>query len=163
MEGITARPESSHSDDAARLLAGAVAELNRRYPEFGATPYDPTEADQPGAAFVIARKADGEAVGCGALRPFREGVAEIKRMFVPEQYRRRGVSREIMVGLESAAEAAGYDWVVLETGVRQPEAIARYEKVGYDRIPNYGRYEGDDLSVCFAKKIKKDTRRELIL
>lgn len=163
MGEVTARTESAHSDDAAGLLAEALAELNRRYPEFVMAPYEPDEADEPGAAFVVARTADGDAVGCGALRPFREGIAEIKRMFVPERHRRRGVSRQIMLGLEAAAAEAGYDWIVLETGVRQPEAIALYEKVGYDRIPNYGGYEGEDLSVCFAKKIKKDARRELIL
>jgi GNAT superfamily N-acetyltransferase len=59
----------------------------------------------------------------------------------------------LVARLESEAAALGYGRLQLETGLRQPEAIALYESAGYHRIPSYGQYEGDELSVCFAKDI----------
>ena len=63
-------------------------------------------------------------------------------------------SRALLARLESEAAALGYRRLQLETGLRQPEAIALYESAGYHRIPSYGQYEGDELSVCFAKELE---------
>lgn len=100
----------------------------------------------------------GEPVGCGGVRPLRggpPGVAEIKRMYTAPSARRRGVSRAILARLEREAAALGYHRLQLETGVRQPEAIRLYESAGYDRVAGFGQYEGDELSVCFAKDLDR--------
>jgi putative acetyltransferase len=60
----------------------------------------------------------------------------------------------VLSELESWAAELGYPKCVLETGKRQPEAIALYEKQGYQRIPNYGQYIGVENSVCFEKVLK---------
>ena len=54
---------------------------------------------------------DGRPVGCGALRPLPAAgadVAEIKRMYTSPSARRRGVSRAVLVRLESEAAGFGY-------------------------------------------------------
>lgn len=161
--------ESFDSPVAQALVDALMADLDERYA------FDPADGDDPDVAahftvraehvtppagvFLVARL-DGEPVGCGAVRPARggaAGVAEIKRMYTAPVARRRGVSRALLARLESEAAALGYRRVQLETGLRQPEAIALYETAGYHRIPSYGQYEGHDLSVCFAKDLDAAT------
>lgn len=107
----------------------------------------------PDGTFLVARL-DGEPVGCGALKPFDGDVGEIKRMFVATRGRRRGVARALLARLEDEARALGYAALQLETGEAQPEAVALYETAGWTRIPPYGRYRNDPLSVCFAKTLR---------
>lgn len=96
---------------------------------------------------------EGKAAGCGAFKPFSEDTVEIKRMYTDAEKRGRGIASEILNELEIWAKEEGYNKCVLETGIKQPEAIALYEKQGYSRIPNYGQYIGVDDSVCYEKKI----------
>lgn len=96
---------------------------------------------------------DEKPVGCGAIKPFGEGVAEVKRMFVPVEHRRRGISSLVLRELEQWAAALGFSALVLETGKAQPEAISLYQKSGYSLIPNYGQYVGVENSVCMKKSL----------
>jgi GNAT superfamily N-acetyltransferase len=84
----------------------------------------------------------GEAVGCGALRPFDETSVEIKRMFVPLEHRGRGIAKEVLRELEKWAAELDFKRCILETGLKQPEAIALYTVSGYTSIENYGHYQG---------------------
>jgi len=76
---------------------------------------------------------------------------EVKRMYVLPQHRGKGLATRILTGLESWAKELSYQKCILETGKRQPEAIALYTKNGYIVIPNYGQYKGIENSVCFEK------------
>ncbi len=96
---------------------------------------------------------DDLAVACGAFKPFSDDTVEIKRMYTDLQKRKLGLASKTLQELEHWAKTLGYSKCVLETGVKQPEAIALYEKNGYRRIPNYGQYEGVENSVCFEKVI----------
>jgi putative acetyltransferase len=142
--------EDPHSPDARLLIARLSAELGALYGDDGSGAFTPDDVCVPGGAFVIARLS-GRAIGCGALRPMESGVGEIKRMFVEPAFRGRGVARRILAELETAARTAGYKRLRLETGVRQPAAVRLYESAGYRRIPYYGRYVHEPLSVCFEK------------
>lgn len=102
---------------------------------------------------VVVAYADGEAIGCGALRKFTEDAAEIKRMFVRSEQRGRGVAGEILSELESWAQELDFSECVLETGLKQPEAIGLYRKSGYELIANYGQYAGVENSVCMKKSL----------
>ncbi len=142
-----------HSEIVATLINELVAELTHRYADSNdkeATSFSPADATVPRSAFIMATL-DGEPVGCGVLRPVSDGVGEIKRMYVREAARGLGVGRAILVELERLAAAFGYERIVLETGVRQPEAIALYEGRGFTRIANYAQYLDNPLSVCFGK------------
>lgn len=90
-------------------------------------------------------------IGCGAIKAFSEEAMEVKRMYVSPDGRKKGIATRVLTELETWANELGYVRCVLETGKRQPEAIALYEKNGYQRTENYGQYVGVQNSVCFAK------------
>ena len=103
---------------------------------------------------VVAYNEANHAVGCGAIKQFETGTMEVKRMFVPLEKRGKGIAGEILRELEIWAKELGNDKCILETGIKQPEAISLYKKSGYRFIDNYGQYAGVENSVCFAKLLK---------
>jgi GNAT superfamily N-acetyltransferase len=142
---------------AERLVAALNAELNGRYPEEGANYFrlHPEEVADGRGAFFIAY-IDGCSVGCGAVRRIEPLVAEIKRMYVAPSARGQGVGRQILSALEAEARRLGAIRLVLETGPRQPEAIALYTRAGFSPIPLFGDYlhsPHPELSVCMAKDL----------
>lgn len=117
----------------------------------GRSSFDPADVAVPGALFVIARDDDGRPVGCGAYRPLSPGIAEVKRMFAAPGT--KGVGAGILAFLEERALADGYSALWLETRLVNTRAVAFYERHGYARIANYGKYVGRPEAVCFAKTI----------
>lgn len=103
---------------------------------------------------VVVYYSNNEAVGCGAFKEFDSNTVEIKRMFVHTDYRGKGIASTVLKELEVWASESGYTNCVLETGKNNPEAIALYQKSGYQIIPNYGQYENIDTSVCLKKSIQ---------
>ncbi|MDC6405516.1 MULTISPECIES: GNAT family N-acetyltransferase [Maribacter] len=96
---------------------------------------------------------DGVALGCGAFKKFSDHSVEIKRMYVLPEHRSKGIASKVLEALEAWALELGNTQCVLETGLRQPEAISLYKKSGYEVTANYPPYEGIENSVCFKKKI----------
>lgn len=90
-------------------------------------------------------------IACGAIKEFEPNVMEVKRMYVSPEKRGEGIATKVLFALENWARELGYQKCILETGKRQPEAIALYTKKGYQIIPNYGQYAGIENSVCFEK------------
>ena len=151
---ITVAAEPFDSDDARRLVAALDAHLAGLYPpeqRFGSN-LRPEHVGPGRGTFVIAR-ADGVAVGCGALRKLDETTAEVKRMYVEPAVRGRGVGKAILDNLESAALAVGARRVVLETGTFQTEAIGLYRRAGFDPIDCFGEYSTSPTSLCFEKHL----------
>lgn len=94
-----------------------------------------------------------EPVGCGAIKAFSANAMEVKRMYVSINHRNKGIASIILHALERWAKELNYTACVLETGKKQPEAIALYLKNNYQIIPNYGQYIGVKNSVCFEKQL----------
>lgn len=94
---------------------------------------------------------DGVPVACGAIKQYEPGTMEVKRMFTRPDFRGRGLALKVLHVLEAWAAELGYNRCILETGTRQPYAIALYRKACYVEIPNYGQYAGVENSVCFEK------------
>ncbi|HTM98370.1 MAG TPA: GNAT family N-acetyltransferase [Pedobacter sp.] len=92
-------------------------------------------------------------IGCGAFKPFENNKVEIKRMFVKEEARGKKVASQILTALEDWALELGFKNYILETGIKQTAAVALYDKMGYQQIPNYGQYKGVTNSICFEKTI----------
>ena len=90
-------------------------------------------------------------IGCGAIKLFEENSMEVKRMYVTPANRGKGIATLVLQALETWAKELGNKKTVLETGLKQPEAIALYKKNGYNIISNYGQYIGIENSVCFEK------------
>jgi GNAT superfamily N-acetyltransferase len=137
-----------------QLISTLNAELEARYPEEGANFFrlEPEEVVEGRGAFLVAYLA-GAPVGCGAVRQIEPGLAEIKRMYVDPAVRGRRVGRQIVDALETHARKLGAKRIVLETGPRQPDAIAMYQHAGFAEIPLYGEYIGSQFSVCMAKDL----------
>ena len=95
------------------------------------------------------------AVGCGAFREYEAQTVEIKRMYVRETERGRGIAGKILAELETWAKELNFTECILETGIKQPEAIRLYEKSGYGIIPSYGQYLNVENSVCMRKSVWK--------
>ncbi len=130
---------------AAALVSAALADLTGRYGGDGdGTPVDPAQFDPPGGAFLVAWL-DSRPAGCGGWRTHHgaPATAEIKRMYTVPEARGRGVALALLRALEDSARAVGYRRMILETGYRQPEAIALYEKADYVRIPDFGHYKNE--------------------
>ncbi|HEU5147982.1 MAG TPA: GNAT family N-acetyltransferase [Chryseosolibacter sp.] len=102
---------------------------------------------------VVLAYENDSALGCGAIKEFSSDAVEVKRMYVIPTARSRGVASLILLALEKWAKELSYSKCVLETGTRQPEAIALYLKNGYTRIENYGQYAGVENSLCFEKRL----------
>ena len=103
---------------------------------------------------VVVAFNDNKPVGCGAIKQFSENAMEVKRMYTLPEQRGKGIATKILTELEKWAKELSYEKCVLETGKRQPEAIALYKKNVYTIILNYGQYVGVENSVCFEKIIK---------
>lgn len=160
--------------DVAVLVAAVQREYVLRYGGDDATPVDPAEFAPPRGRFVVGyvaaepvvcggwrardaeRTGDGGPSGAGAGDgPLRNGDAEVKRMFVVPGQRGRGFARAVLAELERSAAAAGRRRVVLETGTRQPEAIALYTSAGYVPIASFGVYRHSPNCRCFAKIVRR--------
>jgi GNAT superfamily N-acetyltransferase len=143
------------SPEAQSLILALNAELEDRYPEEGANFFrlDAEEVSTGRGGFFIA-SIDGVPTGCGAVRRLEAGVAEIKRMYVARGARGRGLGRLILAELEAEARRLGMQRIVLETGPRQPEAIALYTRAGFAQIPLYGEYIDSNFSFCMAKELE---------
>lgn len=94
-------------------------------------------------------------VGCASFKHYAEGTAEVKRVFVREEYRGRGLSRQLMQAVEEKARQRGYHRLILETGKPMVSALKLYTNMGYRVIPNYGPYVGRIESVCMCKDLDK--------
>jgi GNAT superfamily N-acetyltransferase len=144
--------------DAVRLVADVQAEYVVRYGSQDDSPVDPLEFEPPHGSFFVGYVGEVP-VATGAWR--RSTVeafgtaetSEIKRMYVVAAARGRGHARRMLAHLEESARAAGARALVLETGMKQPEAIALYESSGYLPIPGYGYYRGSALSRTLGKRL----------
>lgn len=102
---------------------------------------------------VVVLYVEDRAVACGALREFEPGAMEVKRMYTRKEDRGNAYAKRILDELEAWAREMNYSRCVLETGLRQVEAVKLYSGYGYQRVPNYGPYIGVENSVCFEKRI----------
>jgi putative acetyltransferase len=91
------------------------------------------------------------AIACGGIRPYTDDLMEVKRMYVRDAYRGKGIATSILNELEQWSKELGYKYSILETGKNQPEAIALYNKNGYQLTVNFGQYKTNPNSVCFEK------------
>jgi len=147
-----------HSD-AIKLNDQVQAEYAVRYGDEGdVTPLDPPMFRPPLGLYLIAYDSQGRPVATGGWRAqdendegYSDGDAELKRMYVVEEARGNGLARRILGALENDARESGRTRMVLETGNKQPEAIALYASSGYEPCVKFGHYRFHEDSRCFAK------------
>ncbi|MFF4039523.1 GNAT family N-acetyltransferase [Streptomyces sp. NPDC001816] len=148
--------------DAVKLNDEVQAEYHLRYGDGGdATVLDAADFAPPRGAYLIAYDEHDRPVATGGWRSQdrneegnEDGDAELKRMFVVEAMRGRGLARRILAVLEEDARAAGRVRMVLETGTKQPEAVALYISSGYEPCAKFGYYRHYEESLCYAKQLR---------
>lgn len=142
-----------YDDPVAVDLVGRVQqEYVERYGGPDEAAVDPAEFVPPEGLFLVA-EVGGEPAGCGAWRVYPPGGVEIKRVYVAPRFRRRGLAQALVAALERSAAEAGHRAVVLNTGDRQPEAIALYTDLGYVPVPGYGIYACSPEAVFLGKDL----------
>lgn len=151
--GLIVEPGDRRAGDVQALLVAAEALSQSLYPPESIHMLDAGELDREDVLFLVARESNGPALGCGAIVLQGRQAAELKRMFVAETARRRGVAARILTELETLAREHAITVLRLETGVLQPEAIALYERFGFQRRGPFGHYEEDPLSIFMEKAL----------
>jgi len=147
--------------DAVKLNDAVQAEYHVRYGDGGdSTPLAPSDFEPPNGVYLIAYDEADRPVATGGWRRQdtngegnEDGDAELKRMYVIDDMRGRGLARRLLAALEADARAAGRIRMVLETGIKQPEAITLYTSSGYEPCVGFGYYRDYDDSRCYAKKL----------
>lgn len=137
------------------LVEEVQAEYVVRYGDRDGSPVEPTDFVPPTGYFMVGW-CGSEAAGSIALRAVadRPGVVELKRLYVRERYRRRGLGRALLRRAEDQARRAGYRRVELETGSRQPESLALYKKEGYLPTAAFGHYADAPGAVHLGKDLR---------
>ncbi len=139
--------ESPAQADAHRLFAASNAYSASLYPAESNHPVTPEALVATAARFLVVRDAEGRAVGCGALRIDADRTAELKRMCVEPGARGTGLGRRLLERLVAEARERQVKVIRLETGIRQPAAIALYRSAGFVDCPPFGSYGPDPLSL----------------
>lgn len=128
-----------------QYLLGQYGQLQNFYSQYNKIENIPT---------VVIAYIDEQPAGCGCFKQFDESSVEVKRMFVANEHRAKGIGAAILTALENWASELGQKATVLELGNNQPEAIRLYTKQGYTIIPNYGQYVGmEATSICLKKEL----------
>ncbi|MBZ0310286.1 MAG: GNAT family N-acetyltransferase [Anaerolineae bacterium] len=149
---ISVALERPDTPDSVALITELEAVLEPLYPRESRHGFSIERLLAENVPFFVLRS-DGTAAGCGGVKLFDRDYGEIKRMYVRPQFRGQGLARHILNHLSDYARAHGVSLLRLETGIYQHEAIALYERMGFYRIPPFGEYRQDPLSLCYEKQI----------
>ncbi|MDI5899122.1 GNAT family N-acetyltransferase [Flavobacterium yafengii] len=142
---------TSENPDFITLITALDKSLWERYPELKTNYWGNNILELNPNVVVI--YLDDKPVACGCFKKYDKNTIEIKRMFVSPEARGMGLAQNILRELELWAHDLGYSFSVLETLYKQKEAIALYQKTGYNIIDNYEPYVGLDNSICMQKQI----------
>ena len=145
-------PERPDSADAVTLITELEAHLDPLYPAESRHGYSVEKLLAQGVAFFVLRD-NGTPAGCGGIQLFGTEYGELKRMYVRPQFRGLGYGTLLLDHLTDYARARGVGLLRLETGIHQAAAIRLYERMRFQRIPPFGDYVDDPLSLFFEKRV----------
>ncbi|MEO8532261.1 MAG: GNAT family N-acetyltransferase [Flavobacterium sp.] len=149
MSGNLSIKTANPKDEKVQAIIEELSEnLYLRFGSDGKNSFTDWEQNNPRYVFAIA-ELDDKIVGCGAIRPISKKAGEVKRMY--SKYPGKGVGKNILSFLENKAKERGYKELVLETRIKNEEAVAFYLKSGYTVISNYGKYKDRPEAICFGK------------
>ncbi|KJS82354.1 GNAT family N-acetyltransferase [Desulfosporosinus sp. BICA1-9] len=141
----------SQNDDFAKLISLLDDDLYRRYGELQKQYEKHNKVAQINNVVIIYR--DKIPVACGSFKEQDSHSVELKRIFVVNDQRGQGLAKLIVSKLEEIAKSRGYKYAVLETGIKQHEAINLYKSCGYYTIANYEPYTENTNSICMKKNL----------
>jgi GNAT superfamily N-acetyltransferase len=144
--------ERPDTPDAIQLITELEAYLDPLYPKESQHGFSVDKLIAEGVAFFLLR-AEGAPACCGGIHLVGSEYGEIKRMWVRPEFRGLGFAKLMLKQLEEYARSQNVTLVRLETGIHQLEALGLYEREGYYRIPPFGPYTDDPLSLCYEKRL----------
>lgn len=114
-------------DEFEKYIALSLKEEICRIPEY--------YGSGPGRGFwVVEGMPHGAIVGFFGLEPAGNGVAELRRMYVSPEMRRRGLARSMLAEAEHQCRSAGLRRLVLSTSELQQAALSLYRGAGYQLL-----------------------------
>jgi len=149
---ITISAEHPDTDDAVTLINELEHILAQNYPAESRHGFSVDKMIREKVAFFVIRY-DGVPAGCGGMKIFGQEYGEVKRMYIRPQFRGLGLAKRILEYLTDYTISQGVGLMRLETGIHQIEAMALYEKMGFQSIGPFGEYKEDPLSRFYEKKI----------
>lgn len=149
---ITIVEERPNTVDAAQLITELEAHLTPLYSVESRHGFSVDKLLREGVAFFVTR-CDGVAAGCGGVKLYGSEYAEVKRMYVRPPFRGFGLGKRMLEHLAAYTTQHGISVLRLETGIHQVEAIGLYEHFGFQRIPPFGDYFDDPVSLCYEKRL----------
>jgi putative acetyltransferase len=153
VRGITIRPERPDQPDVMRLIEALDELMASLYPPESNHLLDIAALLDPAVTFLVARAAD-DVVGCGAILKDARGWGEVKRLFVRQEQRGKRLGARVLSRLEGVALAAELPLLRLETGVKNTDALALYQRAGFVECAAFGDYAPDHLSVFMEKRVR---------
>lgn len=142
--------------DVAALLAKSDEYLSSLYPP-ESNHAEPLDALVSSESALFAGYVDDLIAACGGIRVHEHDITygEIKRVFVDQRHRGKGLAILMMEHLERYLLDSGITVARLEAGPRQPEALALYRKLGYHERGPFGSYQPDPLSAFMEKALQE--------
>ncbi|MGZ3581616.1 MAG: GNAT family N-acetyltransferase [Ktedonobacterales bacterium] len=144
---------SPDSADALLLIRELETHLESLYPRESRHGLSVEQLLMEDVPFFVLCADDGTPGGCAGVKLFGTEYAEVKRMYVRPQFRGYGFAKALLQHIETYTREHGIDCLRLETGIYQTEAIGLYERLGFRRIPPFGSYTDDPLSLCYEKSL----------
>ncbi|HMN31065.1 MAG TPA: GNAT family N-acetyltransferase [Caldilineaceae bacterium] len=144
--------EQPDNADAMTLIGELDGYLTPLYPQESRHGFSVAKLLAENVAFFVIRS-DSEPAGCGGILLVGKEYGELKRMYVRPGYRGQGLAKLLVNRLADYALAHDVGLLRLETGIHQVEAIGLYERMGFQRIPPFGPYREDPLSLCYERRL----------
>jgi putative acetyltransferase len=145
--------ETPLQEDVRALIAELNAYLLSIFPPEACSHMTVEQMNQPDTTVIIARNAQGEAVGCGALRRHANAIGEVKRMYTRPAMQGQGIGGRIVAMIEDLARGEGFHHLVLETGQGLEAAWRVYERAGFNRCGPVLAYPDIPTSVFYEKSL----------
>ena len=89
------------------------------------------------SGLFLAALDDDKLIGTGAIRKLDGNTAELKRIWLLDEYHGQGIGFRLVKQLFNFAGAQGFQYIRLQTSPQQTRAIAFYKRLGFVEIPCY--------------------------
>ena len=146
--------ERPDSDAAMQLIAELEAHLEPLYAAESRHGFSVEKLLREEVAFFVSYHGEQPA-GCGGVKLFDAEYGEVKRMYVRPEFRGLGLGKLMLDHLADYTQQHGIELLRLETGIHQVEAIQLYEHYGFQRIPPFGNYRDDPVSLCYEMRLSQ--------
>ncbi len=154
LDEITIERECQLAEDTAEMVIEVDNYTRSLYSPENIYGFKPNQLEHPKIHFMVVRK-DGQPIACAGIKIYDEDendqYTEVKRMYVRQGYRGKGLAKHLLKVLEELSLSLGFPVVRLETGIHQPDAISLYQKVGYKSRGVFGDYRESTENVFFEK------------